>query len=242
MFFIILQEFSWPLYARQWADTKNKVQSLYLYNFLSNERGKNPKWLSNIMINPVVETNGTKCAVTSEDGAVSDIWWYIKGAKQMWEMCFRQRELELSNGREGGCGWLSGVWAVGLTRYGGDLQNSHPVEMIVKGLACPAECCHWWLCCFYRRDNSFNVCSWMYLGICLSLYRRPCLELGIWNQHYIYFRRFFFFFKVENWDVHEMWLYPTIALALSCLIQCHHLTPFFHGSQKAFSVLTIRAI
>lgn len=139
MFFIILQEFSWPLYARQWADTKNKVQSLYLYNFLSNERGKKPKWLSNIMINPVVETNGTKCAVTSEDGAVSDIWWYIKGAKQMWEMCFRQRELELSNG-QGGWMWLA-QWCMGGGTdqvWGGGPSKFPPCGGDCEGLCMPS--------------------------------------------------------------------------------------------------------
>ena len=33
----------------------------------------NPKWLSNIMLIPVVETNGTKCAVISED-LIFEIW------------------------------------------------------------------------------------------------------------------------------------------------------------------------
>ena len=49
------------------------------------QEGKLPKWLSNIMLIPVVETNGTKCAVISEDLIFEiwfEIWLYIKWNKR----------------------------------------------------------------------------------------------------------------------------------------------------------------
>lgn len=69
------------------------------------------------------------------------------------------------------------------------------------------------MCILHYRGNNFNICFWMYLG-CVGLIVYKGLPWTMSLEGALHLFQSFFFFKVENWDVHEMWLYPTIALAI----------------------------
>lgn len=127
---------------------------------------KNPKSLSKIMIICSLQqrTNGTKCAVHSEDGAT--VFDFIrKGKRQVWEICFRQRALltEIySSGivREAGCSWLRDVWETGLSQQVGHFKTLtlwgrlwsalHARLSVVTGCS---------MCILFCRGNIFNIGS-----------------------------------------------------------------------------------